>query len=75
MGVVHVAGPVVAGSVQFCSRCDAVLLDFEGVAFSVPVDQGPWSPPFWAEGGLILRDGAMSCVVLELEADDVECPV
>lgn len=72
-GIVHVAGPPVAGVAQFCSRCGFTLLDEEGKVYAVPVGQEPWSPSFWPEGAMILRDGPMTCVVEAVEPDESSC--
>lgn len=70
---IHIAGDPIGDSVQFCSRCGIVLLDFEGVSFAVPEGQGPWSPSFWKPGAMVLRDGAMSCIVTVVEPGEREC--
>lgn len=69
---VHIAGPVLDGRFQACSRCGLGLIDYRAC---IPMLMESDPPRFWAEGARISKCGPEAVLIpeRELEVDEVEC--
>jgi len=71
--VVHIAGAdVQVGPLlrQRCSRCGAVLVDYDLTRIAVPEGQDP-RPGTWTPGELVEVDGGVSFTVPHVDGQDV----
>lgn len=70
--VVHIAGPVDPNNVQRCSRCGAVLIDFNG---AMKIEGDP-DPRRWNTGAFVAvgnRGGSVAIARDASEADEIAC--